>query len=65
MIMLKLFLKVRENKIKILSDDIQITTKIEIEKLEGNKLNYSDLKKKMIESFKFLDDMNAIAIENK
>lgn len=55
-----------QNKnLKLLSDDIQITTKIEIEKLEGNKLNYSDLKKKMIESFKFLDDMNAIAIENK
>lgn len=55
-----------ENRsVKLLSDEIQISIKIKVEKLEGNQINYSDLKNKMIESFTILEEMKAIALVNK
>ena len=55
-----------ENRsVKLLSDEIQISIKIKVEKLEGNQINYSDLKNKMIESFTILEEMKALALVNK
>ena len=55
----------QQKSLKLLSEDIQITTKIKVEKLEGNILSYLDLKRKMIKSFDYLDSMSAIAVEAK
>lgn len=51
--------------LKLLSDEIQISMKIKVEKLEGNQINYSDLKNKMIGSFSNLENMKAIALVTK
>lgn len=55
----------QQKSLKLLSEDIQITTKIKVEKLEGNILSYLDLKRKMIKSFDYLDSMSVIAVEAK
>lgn len=54
-----------KQSLKLLSDEIQISTKIKVKKLEGNQINYLDLKNKMIESFTILENMKAIALVNK